>query len=215
MFVDIGTTFRSQQPKVLTEIGAYSRPLILNHLVQVSDEEIKTLAEAQAKLTYNPLSSMRSGSGIMPAGILHQAGLTIGLGLDGAAQDNANFFAVMKAAVGIQRALHPSVTVYPDYQSVIAMATLEGAKVLQLENVTGSIEENKSADLIMINPNSINMAVSFDELAQIAMNAEPNNVEMVMVNGKILKQNAQLLYSNETLTQLIESNKKTVQRFRQ
>jgi 5-methylthioadenosine/S-adenosylhomocysteine deaminase len=202
-----------EQSKMLKESGAYERPLMLNHVIHVDAAEIKAMADAGARVAYNPLSNMRLGSGIMPVGKLHDAGITVGLGLDGGAHDNANFFSLMKAAVGIQRAEHKSAATYPDYNTVLLMATHEGAKALGLEKTTGSLEKGKAADLIIINPNTTNMAVNFDEVAQVTLNAEPVNVETVMVNGKILKENGKLVYSDESLEQLIDINKKTVARF--
>lgn len=202
-----------EQQKVILEVNAYKRPVILNHVVHVTDDEIKLMAVSQARITYNPLSNMRLASGIMPVGKLHSAGLLIGLGLDGAANDNANFFSLMKAAVGLQRAKNESPDVYPDYKDVMLMATIEGARVLNLDKITGSVEKNKSADLIIINPHSTNMGVNFDTIAQIPLNSEPTNVETVMVNGRILKKDGKIVYSNESLNQLIKINKKTVERF--
>lgn len=201
------------QKRVMTETGAFSRPLVLNHVVHVDDDEIKRMVDSHARLTHNPLSNMRLASGIMPLGKLHKAGLTIGLGLDGGTNDNADFFSLMKTAVGLQRALHESPDVYPNYNEVLLMATSEGAKVLQLEDITGTLEKGKSADLIIINPQSPNMAVNFDEVAQIALNAEPANVETVMVHGRILKEDGKVIYTDEGLKDLIETNSSTVQRF--
>lgn len=58
-----------------------------------------------------------------------------------------------------------------------------------------------------------NMAVSFDEVVQMPLNAEPANVEMVMINGRSLKEYGKVLYTPESLDQLIETNQQTVKRF--
>ncbi|WP_277973313.1 amidohydrolase family protein [Pantoea agglomerans] len=204
---------KHEQKRVMTETGAFSRPLVLNHVIHVDDDDIKQMADSHARLTHNPLSNMRLASGIMPLGKLHNAGLTIGLGLDGGTNDNADFFSLMKTAVGLQRALHESPDVYPNYSEVLLMATSEGAKVLGLEGITGTLEKGKSADLIIINPQSPNMAVNFDEVTQIPLNAEPANVETVMVHGRILKEDGKLIYTDQSLKDLIDTNSRTVHRF--
>ncbi|WP_190306116.1 amidohydrolase family protein, partial [Pantoea sp. VH_8] len=204
---------KHEQKRVMTETGAFSRPLVLNHVIHVDDDDIKQMADSRARLTHNPLSNMRLASGIMPLGKLHSAGLTIGLGLDGGTNDNADFFSLMKTAVGLQRAQHESPDVYPNYSEVLLMATSEGAKVLGLEDITGTLEKGKSADLIIINPQSPNMAVNFDGVTQIPLNAEPANVETVMVHGRILKEDGKLIYTDESLKDLINTNSRTVQRF--
>lgn len=204
---------KNEQKRVMAETGAYSRPLVLNHVVHVDDDDIKWMTDSHAQITHNPLSNMRLASGIMPLEKLHKAGLVIGLGLDGGTNDNADFFSLMKTAVGLQRALHESPNVYPNYSEVLLMATGTGAKVLGLDGITGTLEKGKSADLIIINPQSTNMAVNFDEVAQIPLNAEPANVEMVMVHGRILKENGKIIYTDESLDKLITINRMTVKRF--
>ncbi|WP_185643732.1 amidohydrolase family protein [Burkholderia cenocepacia] len=204
---------KDQQTQVMKDIGAYSRPLVLNHVIHVNDTEIKLMVDAHARLTHNPLSNMRLASGVMPIGKLHDAGLTVGLGLDGAANDNADFFALMKATVGLQRAAHERPNTFPNYREVELLATIEGAKVLGLANVTGSIEVGKAADIIMINPKSTNMAASFDEVAQISLNSEPANVDLVMVSGRILKENGRVIYSGKSMDELVEKVRMTVDRF--
>lgn len=172
------------------------------------------MVKSDAKLTYNPPSNMRLGSGIMSISKLHAAGLIVGLALDGGANDNADFFSLMKAAVGLQRATNESAVSYPSYRDVIKMATLDGAKVLGLDKVTGSLKIGKSADLIIINPNVTNMAASSDEIALIALNAEPANVDLVIFSGRMLKQDGKIIFTSEPLEELVLENQKTVDRLK-
>lgn len=181
-----------QALSILEQSGAGKIPLILNHVIHVDQDDIDFMVKSDAKLTYNPLSNMRLGSGVMPISKLHDAGLTVGL----------------------QRATNESALSYPTYQDIFRMATIDGAKVLGLDKVTGSLEIGKSADLIIINPVVSNMAASFDEIAQIALNAEPADVELVMVNGKILKENGKLIFTNDSLEDLVSENQKTVDRLK-
>ncbi|TEW53232.1 hypothetical protein E2R68_13235 [Psychromonas sp. RZ22] len=203
-----------QHTKVLKRIGADKVPLILNHVVHPTDDEIAWMKDIHAKLTHNALSNMRLASGVMPLGKLHKAGLTVGLGLDGAANDNADFFTLMKATVGLQRASHEDPTVYPSYKDVELLATIEGAKVLGLESSVGTVEVGKQADLILLNPNTSNMGATWDSVAQVTLEAQPRNVEMVMVAGKILKENGKVIITDEPLSALLAKNKQTVERFK-
>ncbi|WP_392551959.1 amidohydrolase family protein [Orbus wheelerorum] len=205
---------KHEQTKTMLETEVFSRPLILNHVIHVDDDEIKNMVDYKARISHNPLSNMRLATGIMPLEKLSNAGLVIGLGLDGGTNDSADFFSLMKTTVGLQRALHESALIYPNYNEVVLLATSEGAKVLGLNQLTGTLEKGKAADLIIIDPRSTNMAVNFDEVAQIPMNATPANIELVMVQGKILKEDGKIIYTNESLDELIAKNKMTVDRFK-
>ena len=97
-----------------------------------------------------PSSNLKLGSGIAPIWKLHQAGIPISLGADGAAcNNNLDMFQEMRLAALLQKALHgpeamPAAT-------VLEMATLGGARALGLEEQIGSLEVGKRADLIIVN----------------------------------------------------------------
>ncbi|ELB2736559.1 amidohydrolase family protein [Vibrio alginolyticus] len=198
------------QTEAIKNTGANKIPLILDHVVDVNNYEIQMMAEAKSRVSYNALSNMRLASGIAPMGKINEAGIPIGLGLDGGASDNANYFTLMRVAVGLQRVKHQSPKAFPTIEDVLYLATLGGAKVLGLDDKIGSLEVGKQADIIIIDPDTTNMGVNFDNLAQIPFNAEPVNVKHVMVNGKLLKENGKLKISDKDFSELLERNRNTV-----
>src|SRR5215475_10729451 len=91
---------------VLQTAGAFAlgRDLYTAHSIHLSDRNIKTLKALNAAVSHQPLSNMRLASGVMRYPDIQQAGLRIGLGLDGGTNDTTDAFNNMRAAVGLQRA---------------------------------------------------------------------------------------------------------------
>jgi 5-methylthioadenosine/S-adenosylhomocysteine deaminase len=173
--------------------GAFGPSLILNHAIHLTDDEIALLADHDVRAVHNPLSNMRLASGIMRLPDLHQAGVRVGLGSDGGTNDTSNFFDTMRVAVGLQRAKHLQATVYPTVPDVLRMATLGGAELLDLGDKIGSLTPGKKADLIILNPATLNFAPRLNWVNQIVFNGQPKNVEWVFVDGHPLKARGRLV----------------------
>jgi 5-methylthioadenosine/S-adenosylhomocysteine deaminase len=170
--------------------------LLVNHAVHLKDEEIVALAERDVRVSHNPLSNMRLASGIIRLPELHEAGVKLGLGLDGASNDTSDMFATMRAAVGLQRVRSLRVDTFPSITDVIRAATMGGAEVLDMAGQIGSLAPGKKADVIILDPAAINFAPRHDWLAQIVFNAQPANVETVFVEGRPLKMAGRLVGMN-------------------
>lgn len=80
------------------------------------------------------------------------------------------------------------------YNSVHAfrLATLGGAKAINMDNVIGSIEGGKKADLLVLDPLSANLAGAIDPIQAIVFHASNADIELVMVNGEIVKRDGKL-----------------------
>ena len=179
--------------EALIQAGSFDGKLLVNHAIHVTDEEIALLARSDVRVAHNPLSNMRLASGIIRMEALRAAGIKIGLGLDGGANDTSDVFANMRAAVGLQRAKTLNAAASPTVAEVVRMATLGGAEVLDMEDIIGSLTPGKQADIIVIDPAAINFAPRWDLLNQIVFNGQPRNVEHVFVAGKALKSAGQVL----------------------
>jgi 5-methylthioadenosine/S-adenosylhomocysteine deaminase len=171
--------------------------LLVNHAIHLTDEEIARLAQSGVRVAHCPLSNMRLASGIIRLPELHKAGINVGLGLDGGTNDTSDFFATMRAAVGLQRATTLQAMTFPTVLEVLRMATLGGAEVLGLEKNIGSLTPGKNADIIVLDPSGVNFAPKWDWLSQIVFNGQPPNVEYVFVNGRMLKEKGRLLRVSE------------------
>lgn len=207
-------TQRDDQPiEALRLVNALGPDLIVAHAIHLTDEEITTLAAYGVRAVHNPLSNMRLASGVMRLPALHQAGVQVALGSDGGTNDTSNFFDTMRVAVGLQRAMALRADVYPTVADVLRMATIDGAKVLDMDHQIGSLTPGKKADLIILNPGTLNFAPRFDWISQIVFNGQPVNVEWVFVNGRSLKANGRLVGVH--IDELVQAAEEAASRIRQ
>lgn len=197
--------------EILAAAGAFDGSLLVNHAVHLSDAEISNLAAHGVRVAHNPLSNMRLASGVMRLPEMRAAGIKIGLGFDGGANDTSDAFNLMRVAVGLQRATHLDAAVYPGVTDVLRMMTLGGAEVLGLDADTGSLTPGKQADLIIIDPHQLNFAPDWDWINQIVFNGQPRNVRDVMVAGRILKRDGRTLVDRPALVAAAEAARLRVQ----
>jgi len=181
--------------QVLQTAGAFAlgRDLHAAHFVHASDSDIATLASLQASVAHNPLSNMRLASGIMPYADVQNAGIRLSLGLDGGTNDTTDMFNNMRVAVGLQRAKSLDPHVAPTVAAVLRAATLGGAETLDMESQIGSLTPGKQADVIVIDPRTLNFAPPVAPVNQLITNGQPQNVKYVFVAGRLLKQNGHLV----------------------
>jgi len=197
--------------ELLEKSGAFSGRLMINHAVHLSNDDIKELAKHDVRIAHNPLSNMRLASGVMRLPEIHVAGLTVGLGLDGGANDTSDMFSLMRAAVGLQRVKHMDANVFPTVPDVLRLATMGGAEALGLEEKIGSLTPGKQADIIIIDPHQINFAPDWNLVNQIVFNAQPVNVSYVLVAGRLLKKEGRLLVDSN---KFVEGAETAIKRFR-
>jgi 5-methylthioadenosine/S-adenosylhomocysteine deaminase len=102
-------------------------------------------------------------------------------------------FSNVRAALGLQRAKLLSANTVPTVSGGLRMATVDGAKLLNMDAQIGSLTPGKKADLIILNPGAVNFAPRFEWISQIVFNGQPANVEWVFVDGRALKRREQLV----------------------
>ena len=116
-------------------------------------------------------------------------GINVSLGTDGQGSGcNLDMFDTMKITGLLQKGINEDPTLIPAYE-VLKMATINGAKALNKENIIGSITENKLADLIILDLSEITTQPVNDVFSDIVYNAKGNNVVTTIINGKILMEN--------------------------
>ncbi|MFJ2771102.1 amidohydrolase family protein [Streptomyces sp. NPDC087300] len=185
-----------EQIQTLREIGALGPDLLMNHAIHLTREEIALLGDRDVRVAHCPLSNMRLASGIMPLPKLHKAGVKAGLGHDGGTNDTSDMFALMKAAVGLQRALHEDPGIHPTLPAVLRMATTGGAEAIGMADQVGSLTPGKRADVLVLDPGTLNFAPRFDWTSQIVLNGQPPNITDVYVDGRPRKTDGALVGVN-------------------
>jgi len=168
----------------LEELGVLSPRLIGVHMTQLTDEEISLYAQSGAHVVHCPESNLKLASGCCPVKKLLDAGVNVALGTDGAASNNdLDMFGEMKSAALLAKAVANDASALPAAQA-LHMATLAGAKALGLDNLIGSIEKGKAADITAVNLSSLETQPVFNPISQLVYAAGREHVTDVWVAGK-------------------------------
>ncbi|MBH8573607.1 amidohydrolase [Nostocaceae cyanobacterium CENA369] len=169
----------------LKRIGYLSDRTTLAHCVHLNDADIAIVAETQSTVVHNPLSNLRLGSGIAPILKYRQAGINVTFGCDGASSNDSQD---LLEAIKIGSILH-NVT-DSDYQhwitprQAVEMASLGGAKGLNLADKLGSLTVGKQADLVLYDLTNLSLLPRTDPIGLLVLGRPTNVVDSAWVNGK-------------------------------
>lgn len=175
--------------KHVCDLGIFDVPVTAAHCVHLSQEDMDILAEKNVSVIYNPGSNLKLGNGFTPILDLIKRGVNVALGTDGASSNNnVNMFEEINLAAIVNKGVKKDPTVIPAI-TALKMATINGAKALGLDRETGSLEEGKKADMIIIDLNKPHLHPIHDIVSSIVYSAQASDVETVIVNGKIIMEN--------------------------
>jgi len=180
----------------LDKIGFLSDKVIAVHCVHLSQNDIQILAARQVKVAHCQESNMKLASGTAPVVEMLDYGITVGLGTDGAASNNnLDMFDEMDSVAKVHKLIKNDPTVM-DARTVLRMATAEGAKVVQKPEI-GSLEVGKVADLIIVDLQVPHLVPLFNIYSQLVYSAGGSEVRTVIVNGKLVMEDRQILTVDE------------------
>jgi 5-methylthioadenosine/S-adenosylhomocysteine deaminase len=181
----------------LKDIGCLHERLIAFHCVYFTEEDMRMFADHGCKVAHNPASNMKLASGIAPVPDMLDAGITVGLGTDGCASNNTlDMIKEMSTAAKLHKVARLDPTVM-DARTVVRMATIEGAKALGMDKITGSLEVGKKADIIIIGLNKPHLTPLYNEYSHLAYAAGGADVDTVLINGRLVMENRRLLTIDE------------------
>lgn len=171
--------------EVLDSLGILDHRCTLHHCVDVTDEEIERLSATGAKVVHNPASNMKLASGIAPIQRMLDAGVTVGLGTDGAASNNQlNMFREMGlAALGGKVRDHDARAV--SAADALNMATEGSAQCLRWPEL-GTLAPGHPADMCALDLAAPNMLPMNDPVSHAAYAATGHEVRMTMCEGRVL-----------------------------
>jgi len=176
----------------MEKIGWLNRRTWFAHLVWLNDEDIEKLAANDCGMAHCPTSNMRLGSGIAPVKEMKEAGIRIGLAVDGSSSnDSGNMLLEIRNALMLQRVTKGADALSP--RDVLEFATIGGAKVLRMDDYIGSIEPGKSADLAAFSLNKLSMAGGLSDPVASLVLCDMHGSDLVMINGKIRVQNGRVI----------------------
>ncbi len=181
----------------MERLGLLNPSLLAVHMTQLSDEEIRRVAEHGASVVHCPESNLKLASGFCPTARLLEAGVNVALGTDGAASNNdSDMLGEMRTAALLGKAVAEDPAALPA-EEVLAMATIHGARALGLEEETGSLMPGKWADLAAIRLDQVETIPVHNPLSQIVYAAGRDQVDHVWVGGRRVLADGQLVHVDE------------------
>ena len=151
---DIKNDYKVESPVDVIKMYFQETQNILEHVVKVSDEEIKELSKMNISVVHCPISNLRLGCGVAKVQKMLDNRINVALGTDGQGSgSNLDMFDTMKFTGLLQKGVFENANNMESYE-ILKMATINGAKALGLEEKVGTIEEGKDADIIIIDLNT-------------------------------------------------------------
>ncbi|RPI48555.1 MAG: hypothetical protein EHM56_13520 [Chloroflexi bacterium] len=194
--------FGASPVEVLERLGVLEARVLAAHCVHVTRQEREIMARRSVGVAHNPTSNLKLASGLADVVSMQNAGVVVGIGTDGQASNNdQDMFEEMRLAALLPKGLTQDPTVVPASRA-LAMATIEGARALGLDTITGSLEPGKRADLAVVRLDAMHNVPRFElsvnnVYSQIVYAAKAHDVEHVLVDGRWLMRSRELLTLDE------------------
>ncbi|PIN05331.1 hypothetical protein CDL12_22128 [Handroanthus impetiginosus] len=186
----------------LEKIQLLQSNLLAAHTVWVNEDEIGLLSKSGVKVSHCPAAAMHM-LGFAPIREMMDAGVCVSLGTDGAPSNNRmSIVDEMYLASLINKGRRVSVKGTTDptaltAETVLQMATINGAKSVLWDNEIGSLEVGKKADMIVINPSSWSMMPIHDCISSLVYSMRSENIRSVMCNGRWIMIDKKILTLDE------------------
>lgn len=179
------TQFGMRPIQRLAELGLLGPNFVAAHGVHLQHHEIDLLAEYGCHIAHCPSSNLKLASGIAPVAQLLAQGVNVGLGTDGAASNNRlDMFAEMRLSALLAKGVSENATVIPAHQA-LAMATINAAKAMGLEDKIGSIEIGKLADLAAVKLSDVAINPCYDAISHLVYTCGREHVTHTWVAGEL------------------------------
>jgi 5-methylthioadenosine/S-adenosylhomocysteine deaminase len=177
----------------LLDLGVLDEQTVAVHCNWLTSEDMDVFANYGVKVSHNPESSMKLAAGVAPVPEMLNKGITVGIGTDGCASNNdMDMFREMDTAAKVHKVTSLDPTVM-NAETVCQMATMGGAKALGLDNLIGSIETGKKADIIVVDINQPHLTPLYNCYSQLVYAARGADVKTSIINGRIVMKDRKLL----------------------
>ncbi len=199
---DIQKQYGKTPVDYLDSIGFLSNRVIAAHTIWITDEEINIFKLRGVGSAHNPQSNMKLASGVAPVPAMLAAGVAVGLGTDGAASNNdLDMWEEMDTAAKLHKLISGDPKILPAEQA-FEMATIGGARALHLDDITGSIENGKRADIDIVDFDSLNQTPFYNVYSHLVYATKAADVRTVIINGRIVMLDRRLLTLNESVIKI-------------
>lgn len=194
---DVSKQYGLRPIAYLSKIGFLNNRTIAAHVIFANDEELEILKKFGVGIAHNPQSNMKLASGVAPVPQMLSKNLPVGLGTDGAASNNdLNMWEEMDTAAKLHKVSSGDPKVVSAMQA-FEMATIRAARALHLENLVGSIEAGKRADIAIVDFDSLHQTPRFNVYSSLVYATKASDVRTVIINGRVVMLDRRLLTLDE------------------
>jgi 5-methylthioadenosine/S-adenosylhomocysteine deaminase len=178
---------------VVRDAGLFEVPALAAHMAHPDSDDVAILTAHNVSVACTPKTEMKLGIGVAPVTALRAAGVTVGLGSDGAASNND--YDILEAArllSLLEKHRHSDARVMP-LGVALRLATSDGARAIGLGGVTGELREGLAADIVLLRRNAPHTLPVHDPAATLLYSARADDVDTVIVAGRVLMRRRRLL----------------------
>lgn len=178
----------------LDELGLLTSRLSCAHCIWMDEDGLRRMAAAGTVAVHNPESNLKFGSGLAPLRDMKRLGVPVALGTDGISQnDNLILHDAMHLAAILHRSGDRDRTHWICAADALKMATLGGARAMQLRGRTGAIEVGMQADLVVYGQSAPWWQPLNDPVQQMVHGENGSSVDLVMVGGRVLVRDGRVI----------------------
>ncbi len=173
----------------LDQIGILDEDMLLAHALGITRDDVGIIARSGATVAMCPTAAAKGGSGMTRTALLPElvdAGVAVGLGTDAA--NNSNLVETMRSmylAAILYKDGREDVNVIPA-ETAVELATITGAKALGMDDMIGSIEAGKRADLVLFDTRRPEWRTLFNPVNNLVYSADGRSVHTVIVDGRVV-----------------------------
>ncbi len=171
----------------LGELGVLDDDVVVTHCVQVDDQELAVMAEAGVHVAHCPTTALKVSYGITQVGKMPEmvmSGINVAIGTDG--NNASNYSDLMRATylvAGLFKDARQDPQMFPA-ETAYEMATLGGARAMQMASEIGSLEVGKKADLVLHDTDRPEWRPLLNVMNQLVWSADGRGVHTVLVDGR-------------------------------
>lgn len=206
--------------KQLADLDLLGSDTTFIHSCYLSDEEWQMVEDVGATISIAAQVELQMGHGQPPTAPCFAHGLRPSLSIDVVTTVPGDMFTEMRAAFGAERVLVNAEAWKVDIEipantmkarDALEMATINGAHVVGLEDVTGSLTPGKQADVVIIDGGAINVAPVIDPVAAVVLSADVSNVDTVIIGGTIHKREGKLTADVRNAVEMVSASRAHLQ----
>jgi 5-methylthioadenosine/S-adenosylhomocysteine deaminase len=183
----------------LYDLGVLGKRFVAVHAIHLTEREKDLLAETDTPVVHCPECNMKLASGAADVTGLLARGVTVGLGTDGPASNNNLDLVEEMRSASLMAKLVTGNPQALDAHTVIRMATIDGARVLGMDDRIGSLKRGKLADVIIVDLDRAHLWPVYDPLSLLVYSARGSDIRHVIVNGKLVVRNGRITTVNSTV----------------